>query len=273
MAILAVGLTVANALTYYTTIPNDFGFFMFQFNFILYWITFFSYGPVILFVFYGNQKIKKNMKSKKIAFQFSIFTIILLLLIAERTYSLGMPGFLYHSLFMNLDFNTLLDNVLISIILISFIIFLLKCPDFLEKVGCYFSIKTVFIIRNSGQLLFEYDFDIGELNDAMTSKNSLIGGFIYAISEGLKELLNLAEKEEINAFKSKDRSLLVKQEKYTIGVLITAEDSLLFHKKLLKFIKEFELLCEKSLKNWTGDISEFKTKEIKDLIYKHLRED
>ena len=273
MLILAIGLTVTNALAYYMTIPNYFGFYLYQFNFILYWITFFSYIPVCFFVFYGNRKIINNMKSKTIAFQLNIFTIISLLLIAERTYSLGMPGFLYSSLFIHLDFNNLLDNILISIILISFIIFLVKCPDFLEKVGCYFSIKTVFIIRNSGQLLFEYDFETGELNDAMTSKNSLIGGFIYAISEGMKELLNLAEKEEINTFKTRNRSLLIKQEKYIIGVLITVEDSILFHKKLMKFIKEFESLYEDCLINWNGDISKFKTKEIKNLIYEHLRVD
>ncbi|NHI94214.1 MAG: hypothetical protein EAX96_17110 [Candidatus Lokiarchaeota archaeon] len=270
---LAVFLTFYYAFTFYQTISNSFGFYLFQFDITAHLISIILYCPFIIVIFFANRQVSSKISNKKVILQSNIFTMFSIFLTIERILSLGLPGLLYFWYDIHLDISIFIDNIFLAIILIGFIFFLIKYPDFLESIGSYFSIKSIFIISNSGQLLYEHNFESCMSYDALSSENSLIGGFIFAISEGMKELLRLEGGEEIHSFSSKNRSVLIRHGRYSFGVLIVTEDSKLFHEKLISFITEFEKSKSSVLANWTGEITNFLSEDIQKLMRKHLREE
>ena len=90
-----------------------------------------------------------------------------------------------------IESSLLLNFAALTVISCLFLIIIFKYHGLVEYVGTYFSIKQLYILRNNGILMFEYDFENKRLLDTIDSSDPLIGGFIYAICEGLKGIIKI----------------------------------------------------------------------------------
>ncbi len=119
-----------------------------------------------------------------------------------------------------------------------------KYPELLVQIGSSFAYKSLYILRNNGQTIYTYEF---EASDELKDDNMiryLIGGFLYAISHGIKEII----KEEYNTIlRTMDFGKLKMQFYYgkkVFGLLFTREANNQIYNKLNNFIDEFEELFE-----------------------------
>jgi hypothetical protein len=263
--------SVAGLYWFFPTTPAPSGFYMFQFEPILYVATFIAYLPVAALIFFRNTYILQRVTNRGVRIKLMLFTLLSIFLIAERGFSLGGYHLVDWILGIPTEISLLVDLIVLTVISGMFLWILIYFPGLMESIGTYFSIKKLFILKDNGLLIFECDFDENRFQDGIESDDTLIGGFVYAISQGFKEVLK--SEEEINAFRSGNRSVLIERGKYVFAVLIVTADSSLLHRKLREFISRYELENKGYLENWTGDFSDIRPELIKKEIFETLRED
>ena len=269
MAIAAICAS-SSVYWYYTTAPDAFGFYVYQLYPILYLAIFLAYLPVAVVIFFRNLYILRSVTKKSIYNNLLIFTILSFVLVGERGYNIGAYSLLYSFLNIPIELSLIVNFVALSILSFIFIFVILKYPNLMESIGTYFSIKKLYILKDNGLLIFNYDFEEKIFLDGSVSQESLIGGFIYAITEGLKDILKACE--DINSVTSGDRSFVIERGEFVFGALIVTADSPLMHRKLIEFIKILERNYKKDLENWTGEFTKFEEEKIKKWIFKILRE-
>ena len=270
--LIVVGALITVGCIYYSfpTPIAESGFYIMQFDPVLYVATFIAYLPMAAVIFFRNLDILQRVKNKNTRLKLIIFTTLTIFLVGERGFTLGGYHLANLLLGIPIDMSLLLDFIALTIIAFFFIGTIIKYPDFMESVGTYFSIKKLYILKDNGLLLFEYDYDERKFLDGADTSDTLIGGFIYAVSEGFKEVLK--SDENIHAFSSGNRSVLIHRGESVFCVLIVTEDSPLLHRKLIGFITQFEEMYGAELKTWAGEFSKFDYNKIQKLIFEALRE-
>ncbi len=271
--LLVVALLVSGLGVLYSTpsTMGESGFYSYQFDTILYFGTFIAYLPVAALIFFRNLDILRSVNSKKVYYKLLFFTILSLFLIAERGFSLGGYSLVYSVLGIPIDLSLLVNFLVLGLISIMSLVMIIRYRGLMESIGSYFSIKKLYILKDNGLLIFDYDFEGKRFKDGLTSEDTLIGGFIYAVTETFKEISKV--EDDITSFTSGNRSVLIQRGKFIFGVLIVTEDSPLLHRKLLEFIHKFEEIYHSDLDNWTGEFTKFDRLGILELIFEILRED
>ena len=252
------------------TPSGEFGFYIFQVDSIIYVITFIFYLPVALLIFFRKLLVLLSLTNiKAIYYKLVLFTLLAFFLIGERGYNIGGYSLVYSILGIPIELSLVLDFIALTVISAMFLIVILKFPDFMESIGTFYSIKKLYILKDNGLLIFDHDFDENRFRDGLTSEESLIGGFIYAITEGLKDMLKTSE--DINSITSGDRSVVIERGEFIFGVLIVTDDSPLMHRKLIEFIKKFETNYKEDLETWIGEFTKFDRDKIQKWIIETLR--
>ena len=144
-----------------------------------------------------------------------------------------------------------------------------KYPRFMDNFSTYFCVKSLFLIKDSGQTILGLDFQQNPDENYRAQKDLLLGGFLYAISSGLE--FTAALKGKLKTLEIGDTTLIIKYGKYTFGVLFVTEHTETIYEHFNAFMEEFEEKYEKPLKNWTGEITQFKIKDIEKLLEPHFR--
>lgn len=270
LVVVAITLSILSGYYSFQTIPVETGFYVYQFNLILYFGTFLAYLPVAAIIFLRNISILRAVKNKEIYKKLVLFTIVSIFLVGERGFNLGGYNLAFFVFNASVESSLIADLLSLTIIAAMFLFIMIKHPDLMESIGAYFSIKKLYLLKDNGLLIFEYDFDRKELRDGFTSEDTLIGGFIFATTEGFSEILQSNEK--LNSFTSGDRSVLIHHGGFIFGVLLVTEDCPLMHQKLMAFIQRFETHYEQELKSWTGEYSVFDKALIQKWIFELLRE-
>jgi len=135
------------------------------------------------------------------------------------------------------------------------IIFLMVRHNYMAQLASTFAYKSLFVIRNNGQTLYSHEFEriIDETKDIKTIQY-LIGGFIYAISHGLKEIIKeeILDKTDLRAMDFGRLKMLFYYGNGVFGVLFTRESNNVIYDRLKRFINEFELVFKEFLESKTG---------------------
>jgi len=265
---LGVILSVITIFTIYSSSPNFFGYYVYQVNPLIGMIMILLYFPLNLWIIIENRKIVKEINDPNTKFKINILTFLVFFMVGERMSSLMAYGLLIEYAYIHFDIILLIHSLVILGEILLFIIILFKYNDFVEKIGMHFAIKSMFIIKNSGQLLFEHDFEENVSKDAHSSENLLVGGFIYAITEGFKEMLKI---KDLSSFTTGERSVVIKHGKHVFGVLIASESSYLLQNKLGEFLVNYEDKYKDILENWTGEITILKKSITQDLLFDIFR--
>ncbi len=258
--IIIIGLFGVNALTYIESSPVEFGYFEFETHPILFYIILIIYLPYLTFMFKTFRGLFKEVNNKRIKRQFVAVRTIFVVILIERLVDLG-GSYLFPVTFLRI----FIEYSFLFLILIVAVFFILSERDFFENLSSYFCVKSIFFIRKTGQMLFGYQFHEHESQISFSSDELLIGGFIYAISNGLKMSLNI--EGEIDEIEIGETTLIIEHGKETFAIFFVSEHTNKLHEKIKTFIKEFETNFKDELENWTGDISQFHSEKTQALIF------
>jgi len=246
--ILIVIFTVLNLFTYYQTVSNPNGYYVLQLNLILFITCISLFFPVGIYLLYRNRIILQEIKNDKIRKGVKFIIFIGGFLVFERGYNITLYGPSYYYLGIPLNGSIIINSFILIFLFISFIIGIMRSPKIMDRISSFFSVKAVYIIKKTGQLLFEQNFQ----KEEKTSDSLIIGGFIFAVTTGIKKMLKL--KKDINSFTSKKRSVLIQHGNHVFGVLIVRENSVHLNKKLNELIDRYEKNYANELANWTGQV-------------------
>ncbi len=152
-----------------------------------------------------------------------------------------------------LEVRFIIFPVFITISIISLILFM-KFPKLLIRINTMFSLKSLLIVKNNGMTLFHKDFSAFSLYEKIDRHriSLLIGGFVFAISKGIKEII---KKEYETILKTIDFGVINMMFGYgerVFGVIFTHEVNNYLQERLTDFIHEFEKKNEKELNDWMG---------------------
>ena len=240
--------SVLNVYTYYPAyVLDEFGYYSYMVEPNLRYIIYFVYLPLCVLVLTQTGLLLKEVKNKQYRKELFFAIIPLALIVLERLQIMGYsyPG----SGTIN---RYIIDYLFILIIMICLCIFILKYPDFFEAVSSYFSVKSIYLIKKNGILIYQYDFREEQKEFELTSRQLLIGGFIYTLTSGLKKTFNVGDIDSINVG---DITLIFKYGEHILGILFLSEYTAILEKKLSMFIDIFEFSYQEELKNWKGDVT------------------
>jgi len=237
--------------------PADaFGYFTYMIEFhsviILFFIFVIITSNLIIKTIPLIKKIKNEKSRKKTEIAIFLFTYITI----ERFFSISPIMAVFYTALNNL---IVLSVNLVFVVIVIFI--LIRSPNILEEIGSLFSVKTVILFNNKGDLLLNYQL----ATSSQSRKNLLLGGFIQALTQSSKK-----EKifdANINIVDFGDLKLIIKQGKRTYGVLIVRNVSLLLQEKLEILINQFEGFHEKEYINWKADLSSLNPDKTVDFIF------
>ncbi|NHI90893.1 MAG: hypothetical protein EAX96_00235 [Candidatus Lokiarchaeota archaeon] len=249
-----------NVLTYRQSPPAELGFFEFMLDPIIFITLLLTYLPLLIFLSFKSYKLFINVNNEKVKRQLKIGAFFFGTFILERIINLGGSIIFPISLLkIILEFNYLF------ILEIFAILFIFKEPDFFDNLSCYFSVKSVYILKSSNEILCGYNFHEEESEIIFSSDQLLLGGFIYAISNGLK--MSLKIEGEVDEIEIGDTTLIIKRGKKIFIILFVTELTEKIHDKVEEFIEAFETLYKDELDKSAIDISKFHSENTQKLLF------
>ncbi len=261
----AAFVSVLNMFYLNKTNINELGFYTYQINATLYFICVFFALPLMLYTAYLTFGVFiKDIKNKKLQFRLTLFMLIYIPLIIERLNNLGL-----FAIIPNTAEATMLGLSLLTLIMDFAFLFSIIYPNFLESLSAYFSIRSIYLIKNTGELIYEHNFQEGLSLDPMSPRKILLSGFMFGITKGLEEILSLKKSDYTMNFG--DLTLLFQHGKQVFGLIFASEVTPIMVEKLIKFIKIFEENFLNRLEKWTGRMEDFEKNKIQRWITEIFR--
>jgi hypothetical protein len=253
---MLVFITVFN-IYFYEKIPLDSGnIYMFQVHPITLLISLFTYTPMFLFVVLRTIKISRKIDDQKLGKLNLIFGTLICVLTFERCVNITL--FLVFPSLIFLLFDVL--TIFIILVLVSYYLFFGKI-DLLESVSTYFCLKTLYIIKKeTGHMFYEHEFRAGASSSALLTDRFLLGGFLYAITQGLE--LGLGLSGNVDIIQAGKTTILLRHGKFVFGLLFTLEYTQTLEERVRKYMERFEQTYASVLENWTGDLSQIKMEQL-----------
>lgn len=257
-------VSVLSIFSIYKTDTNEVGFYTYQINFITLLIILPIIIPLFIYASFRAIIFLKEIKNRSLLIRMIFFTLIYISLLIERFASIGM-----YLISPNTVEILTTGLFLLTLIACFAFAFTIKNPDYIESLSAYFSVKSIYIIKNDGLLLYEFDLQKEYYLDPFSSKKILLAGFISGLKSGLQEVLNLEESDYSINFSG--LNLLFRNGKFVFGLLFISEYTPILSDKLNKFVNIFEQTFKNELENWSGRIDAFKLKKIQDWVFKIFR--
>ena len=252
--LVAVILSSLNIFTVYVTPIDFYGFYLYQISPIISLSVTFVYTPLLILLTYQTSKIQKSIKGKKIVNHINYLGLFFMII---PLVNFGYIGSFY--VIPNTSVFNIMYLIGILVIMAFIILTLYKYPNFLETITTYFCAKSLYVIEESGQMIYSYNFQ--KINqEYFTSKELLLGGFIHAITSGIQSTIESSEK--VQAIDLGDTTLIIKHGKFVFGVLFATENTISLHQKLNIFIEKFEKKFANILDGWDGEVTSFSTDAI-----------
>jgi len=164
-------------------------------------------------------------------------------------------GFYLTSIYLVLDFIEIRLIVYFFLIgaLVLGIVLNRAYPNLLVEMAHKFAFKTLFIIRNNGQTIFAHEF--APIVPGIQEKDKisyLIGGFIYAISHGIKEVIRQEYDSSLRTMDFGKLKMLFYYGNQVFGILFSRESNKVIYDKLKNFIDKFEIAFPEIIENTKG---------------------
>ncbi|NHI94530.1 MAG: hypothetical protein EAX96_18710 [Candidatus Lokiarchaeota archaeon] len=249
-----IGLMISNIFNYFfldvVVIENKLFFGINVINILV--MTIYLSFPLLHIVFNAQKKIfrhftKESEKFLKIYF-FTLFAYVITCLITLLVLPLRMISYF----------------VFLGVILLNLALFI-KNPKILIYFGSVLGTKSIYIIRNNGMTIYNKDFTTSTVIDKTdkTRINLLIGGFVYAISHGIREIIKREYETNLKSMNFGVIKLVFGYGEKVFGVLFTTSMNEYLQKRLTQFIEKFEDDNGEMLESWIGDITYMSKKPIK----------
>ncbi|MDD1779248.1 MAG: hypothetical protein LUQ65_13865 [Candidatus Helarchaeota archaeon] len=259
-----VGFVTIFNVYFYNVVTLDSGsIYVFQIHPLTMLITLAVYLPLFIFILFRLLKITGKIDDKSLSKLNLFLGSAILILGFERfantsIYSPGLNFIFGTSLYgLIIDFSV----VFVMSILLSYFLFFGKI-DLLESTSTYFCLKTLYIIKKeSGHVFYEHEFRAtGDSTSALLTDRFLLGGFLYAITQGLE--LGLGLSGDIDIIQAGKTTILLRHGKHVFGLLFTIEYTHTLEDMIRKFMDRFEQSYASVLENWPGDLSAIKLEQL-----------
>lgn len=250
-------LTVINIYTLYGVFVPELNTYWYYINPILYILMGILFLPLSIYLMVKSRNYLKEIKRKEIVRHIELLGILFTAFCIERFVRMGQD-FIVTSFNINWGFSIdyIIQFSVIIGLLSMFILIIFVNPQYLEITSIYFSVQSIYIIKESGQALYKYEFHKHKMkNEAFSTDQFLLGGFIHAIASGLQHSLGLEGK--IRRMEIGNINAIFKHGKQVFCVLFTTECNKTIENKLNEFLIKFEGLFSSHLNEWTGNISKF----------------
>ena len=259
----AIVFSTLNGFTYYPSELNEFGFYIYQVHPILAVIVLAFYIPGTIYVLFIGGLFIKKIKKKSFYRRMIVLAAVFGSLLVERYLHV-----IFYPLFSTY-IGVIMDLVVMVIAAIgSFLLF--KNISILEEISVYFCVRSIYLIsKTGGQMIYGCDLQEVDAEDPLAPDRLLLGGFIFAVTQGLGNSLRTTK--EIEIIKFGDITLLFKYTAYLFGVVLVSETVPLVHKKLGILVEKVEDHYKDALENWTGNLSQFKSEEINQWVIEIFR--
>ena len=256
-------LTIFN-IYFYEEIPLDSGtLYIFQIHPITLLILLVAYVPALIFVIFKTFELSRKINQKTLSKLTLIFGILIILIAFERLANVNFYSSVFSSLFHSSLYGLLADSLFILILLslVSFNLFFGRI-DLLETISSFFCLKTLYLIKKeTGHIFYEHEFRAtGESTSALLTDRFLLGGFLYAITQGLE--LGLGLSGDIDIIQAGKTTILLRHGKFVFGLLFTLEHTPTLEGMVRKFMERFEQAYGSVLENWSGDLSRIKMEQL-----------
>ena len=217
------------------------------------------YLPLFVHILFRLLKITGKIDDKVLA-KFNLFLGSAMIILGFERFAntlIYSPLFSFVSLYgLVIDFSI----VFVMAILLCYFLFFGKI-DLLESTSTYFCLKTLYIIKKeSGHVFYEHEFRAGESSSSLITDRFLLGGFLYAITQGLE--LGLGLSGDIDIIQAGKTTILLRHGKYVFGLLFTIEYTRTLEVMIKKFMDRFEQSYASVLENWPGDLSQIKMEQL-----------
>ena len=258
--IVTIVIFIASILTYSESPHIELGYFEFRANPILSVILTACYLPLFIYIFISFIRLQKNIKNKRMKKQIIISSLFLGIFILNRFNAIGfLPA-------SEISFTAITSQLIFLLILhIIGFIFIFKEADFFDSVSSHFCVKSIYILKNTGEMLCGYNFHEEEPEILITTDQLLLIDFIYAISNGLKLALNLDE--NVDEVEIEDRAIIIKHSEKIIAILLVSEHSQKIHQRVSTFLEAFEKNYQHELENWKANISKFHSEKTQEILF------
>lgn len=240
------------------------GFYVLEIDRIIYIIIIIISILLVLYTTIKLIQIIDKIRDKTIVRPFLIIIFLFSALVLERFYSIG-------HLFVDRSSTLLiLELSILASIAVSSLVMFLKNPTLFEMISTYFCVKSIYlIIKKGGQLIYGHDFQREIESETIDQEFLLLGGFIYAVSQGLEATLNLSG--DLELIEVENNYLLFSSGKYILGLAFVTENFPTLKLKLILLLQRFETYFENSLKDWKGDLSKFNLKTVDNWVSEIFR--
>ncbi|NHI94853.1 MAG: hypothetical protein EAX96_20355 [Candidatus Lokiarchaeota archaeon] len=255
---------IFNYLTYYITPVNEIGYYYFQINPITTIILACVYAPLLFYLIVRQTIYLTKIQNKELVIKGYLLGFFFTALPIVRFTFLSFYPTLGNSVS-----TLIIERVIMIILLIFFAVLILSDFRFLERIFSYFAPNALFIIKDSGQTIFGYNFKSTHDKEYFSRQQLLLGGFLYAISKGLENTLYLHGK--LKTIEIGETSLAIKHGKHVIAVLFVSEITRIINENFDIFLNEFENAYSDQLEHWNGSISKFDKTKFEELVLKYFK--
>jgi hypothetical protein len=236
--------------------------YIFQIHPITFFTILITYGSLLIFVLFKIIKLSHNIYDKNLAHLNLFFGILVSLLTCERYTHLIMYSSTFSFIFGSSLYGLLIDFsiMLIMVLLLYYYLFFGKI-DLLESISTYFCLKTLYLIKkDSGHIFYEHEFRADASTASLLADRFLLGGFLYAITQGLE--LGLGLTGNVDIIQAGKTTLLLRHGKFVFGLLFTLEYTQTLEKMVRTFMDRFEQTYAGVFENWDGDLSPIKMDQL-----------
>jgi len=255
-------LTIFN-IYFFDVVTLDSGnIYVFQIHPVTLLISLVAYIPAFIYIIFKIFKIAGKINDKSLAKLNLFFGFSVILLGFERCANNIIYSPIFSFIFGSSLYGLLIDFsiVFVMVIFLSYYLFFGKI-DLLESTSTYFCLKTLYIIKKeSGHVFYEHEFRAGESSSALLTDRFLLGGFLYAITQGLE--LGLGLSGDIDIIQAGKTTLLLRHGKYVFGLLFTIEYTRTLEEMIRKFMDRFEQSYASVLENWPRDLSAIRMEQL-----------
>lgn len=261
---LIIIFTFLSVLLSYPLPSPGMGIYTFKIAFSFYIVITVFILSLFTYMFNKTRKIYKIIKDNNVKSRFTLAIAVFVPLTLERILS-DRPFVLFPYGYMDIVFDLTVLLVIVSIGVTMLIIF----PDIIESINAYFSVISLYLIKDNGSLLYSHQFKVKEKEDTYSASNLLLAGFLFTVRRGIESAMGLHS--ELRTLDYGENILLIGYGEYLFGVIVCSDYSPLIEEKLDKFLKRIESRYKEQLKDWKGKISFLKEDEMREEISKSFR--
>jgi hypothetical protein len=248
------------------SLSNNYGIYHLQ---VALWMVplFYLCYLLITGVFYDEiRKTFSRLRNKKVLIIFKTFVFILVFLFFDELWSYHFIYFLGNDMLVN-AFNWSIRHIGVLVLFIL----TFKYGNTIEFMAIYNDIQAIYLITKNGTTIYGFDFQNGEKEKVISTKELIMGGVISVTSSIWHKAMNI--REELTTMIFETITARISFGKYLIGIIFSTQNAPILKVKVDEFLEMIEKRYNHLFENWSGELSDLHndTDGLNSMVFKVFR--